>query len=84
LPIPSPQQPKDWYDELMRRVPSQTDPYLERLTERDLGFIRAGLSLFKPKAYEQAGEKEEARRQADAFAELVPFEVYEMVTRTQR
>jgi hypothetical protein len=66
----------DLYDDLLARVPPETDPYLARLGPDEVAQIRAGRSLFRLFAHQAAGEVEAASALVEPFTEAVPFDVY--------
>jgi spermidine synthase len=74
----------EWYEELFRGMPPERDPLLGQLSEEEVRFVRAGLSLFKSRAYRSLGRTEEARAEAESFIEHVPAEVYETFERQVR
>lgn len=64
-----------WYREIFRLVPPESDPYLVELTDREKGFVRAGLALFEAGVHRKQGREAEARRAAERFADLAPEDI---------
>ncbi len=60
------------FDDLFLAFPPEKDPYLVRLTELQVAYVRAGLSFFKAAAYARAGQKAETRRHYQEFLARYP------------
>ncbi len=62
----------EWYGELARRVPPESDPYLVRLTPEERGGVVGGRSLLRSKALLAAGDRAGAEAASQEFSRLVP------------
>lgn len=63
-------------EDLFRCLPPEEDPFLDGLTERQVGFVRAGQQLYEAGVYVEAGRPDEARPAYRSFLRQVPFHVY--------
>ena len=54
------------------RVPPREDPYLSRLSEREIGFTEAGLLLLDAQVSAKEGKSESAQALLEGFAGKVP------------
>ncbi len=61
------------YEELLRRPGLERDPYLEKLSPVELGYILAGRSYFNYGIYRMAGRMHEARWFLEDFVDRMPF-----------
>lgn len=66
-----------FYDELMRLVPPESDPYLQNLPDREITYVRAGLDFFKYHIYREAGQVETAQFFLERFLRAIPPELRE-------
>jgi hypothetical protein len=50
----------DFMEAVLRPVPPEHDPYLQKLTAREFAFVRGGLSLHQAEVRKKAGDHSEA------------------------
>ncbi len=62
----------EFYDLLWQQTPPESDPYLARLSEAELGYVRAGLSYYKAAVYKDRGDMAEADRHMADFQSRIP------------
>ena len=61
----------DFLEELQRRVPPAEDPYLGNLTEKEQGYIKAGLLVQKGRVFRELERKDEAEAVRRELTELL-------------
>jgi len=61
----------DFLEELQRRVPPAEDPYLGNLTEKERGYIKAGLLVQKGRVFRELERKDEAEAVRRELTELL-------------
>jgi spermidine synthase len=66
----------DFFDQLFSLTPPEADPYLENLTDEQIGYVYAGLYLHEVRVYKEAGRLKEARAIYKKFLSLIPMDIY--------
>ena len=62
------------YEALSRQVPPDSDPYLSRMQQRELGYVHAGRHYYHYRVLGRHGRADLASRHLQAFLDLTPFE----------
>jgi spermidine synthase len=68
---------REFYEELMRQLPPEDDPYLRLLPETELAYVRAGLDFYKYQSYRLSEQLDASRVFLDRFLQSLPPEMRE-------
>jgi spermidine synthase len=63
-----------FHEALWARTPPESDPYLARLSPREIDYVRAGLDYFRAAVYKELDQPEEAARFLADFRARIPIQ----------